>query len=211
MAQRTVGEVLAVVMALVFPLSMVAVDAHGALVYATNGVLVNGASIQRSAAVFSGDQVQVPSRSAVAITAPGNQIVLAAGSRLKYAAESVELDDSSGVAVTTSKGFAVKADKVTVEPAAGNTARYEVSRAGGEVSVTAVSGPVEVYDGTSTLTVAEGRTATVSDPAPQQTRPIPAGAPGLSAAMLLGIAAAVAAVGTIVVIETTKTPSPSRP
>jgi len=223
MTQLRMGKLLAAVMALLFPLSVVATDARGALVYATNGVSVNGTSIQRSGALLSGDQVQVPSQSAVAITAPGNQIVLAAGSKLTYAAGSVALDDGSGVAVTTTKGFAVKADKVTVKPPAGNTAKYEVARAGGEVTVRALDGPVQVYDGTSSLmTVAEGKTTTIPDPAPQQqtnskrSAPPVAGGGTLSMGDLILMGAAAGGFTAIVLLTTqgsfvSAPPSPSRP
>ena len=204
MAQCTVGKLLAVALALVFPLSMIAADARGAMVYATSGVSVNGASVERSGAVFAGDKVQVPTQSTAAITAPGNQLVLAAGSTLTYAAESLALDDGSGVAVTTTRGMTVEIGKLIVKPAASSTTKYEVARAGGEVSVRALDGPVQVYDGTSTLmTVAAGSTMTMPDPASQETPPTAGSSKaGLSLAILIGLVVAGAA--TVTVIETTK-------
>ncbi len=193
---------------------MFAADARGGMVYATNGVTINGAAIPRSGTVLAGDNIEVPVDSAVAITAPGTQIVLSAGSKATYAPQALALGEKSGVEVRTEKGLKVTVDKLTIAPPAAVPAKFQVARAGGEVLIAVKSGTVDVFDGKSNLTVAEGEARTVPDPAPQGPGAAPGaagGVGGLSTAVAVGIGVAVAAVAAAIGVATSKAPSPSRP
>ncbi len=216
MKRSLLTRLFALLLVFAFPASMFAADARGAMVYATNGVAINGATIQRSGTVLAGDKVEVPAQSAAAITAPGSQVVLSAGSKAVYTPQSISLGESSGVEVRTEKGLAVKVDSMTITPAAKSAAKFQVARGGGEVLIAVNSGSVDVFDGKSNSTVAAGETRTVPDPAPQHPGATPGAtaggaAGGLSTAVAVGIGIAVAAVAAVIGVETSKPPSSSRP
>lgn len=84
-------------------------------------------------------------------------------------------------------------------------------RGGGQVMVAALHGSVNISDGSSSKTVAEGNTTSVPDPgpAPQQPGATPAttsGIGGLSGKKAAIILAGVAAGTILLVYETTKAP-----
>jgi hypothetical protein len=216
MTRGIFGKALACLMAVVFPLSMMAAENAGAMVYASNSALVNGSWIQRSSAVFNGDKLQVPANSTVTVTAPGTQMIVPAGSTVTYQGKAVALAQTSGISVITTKGMAVKVDSLTIAPAQGE-ANFQVARAGGEVLVAARHGAVNIFDGASTRTVAEGKTESLPDPAPQGQGAgagAGAGAGGatVSTAMAVLIGVAAAAAGAAIGVVASRAPSsPSRP
>jgi hypothetical protein len=197
-----VRRLLAVAMALLFPLSAISADMHGAMLHVTKTGTVNGTGITRPTAILEGDKLQIPSDSSGSIAMSGTSVVIAPGSTLTYSNKFLELANISGVAVSTTVGTAVKIDKLTIAPARA-TGKYHVARAGGEVLIAAKTGPVNIFDGTSTRTIAEGSTETVPDPAPAPQRSARGGS---VAAVVAGLAVALAAA--LIAIETTgeKTP-----
>ncbi len=194
-------------MAVIFPVAMIAADTRAAILNAANdGAVVNGRSVQQNSAVFPGDRIRVANKAAVTVIAPGTQITIAPGSTLTYEDNWLELGETSGVAITTSKKMSVRIEQIRITPARDGAARFEVARAGGIILVSARESAIEISDGASTHTVLQGGTQQVPDNDSKRRRgaagPLPAASgPTTDArAILVGLlaagAAAAVAIGT---------------
>ncbi len=165
-------RVWACVMAVVFPLSAMGADMQGAILYMNNAATVNGIAVNRSTAIFEGDKVQLPNDSNASLTMVGAVVTMAPGSIVTFKRNALELANISGVVVSTSSGTAVRVNRLTIAPVSGK-GKFQVARAGGHVLIAAKTGAVNIFDGATTRTVAEGSSASVPDPAP-----LPADQPG---------------------------------
>ena len=218
MTHRVVERVVACLMAVVLPVAIASADTQGAMMYISGRATLNGAGIQRTSAIFSGDKLQVPTDSSVTIASVGTSVIVAPGSSITFGGDEVRLDSRSAVSVTTSKGMAAIINKVKIVPASG-TGKYQVARVGGMVVIAAKQGVVNVADGAMMRTVAEGASTTIADPEPMPQKPgsipTPGAGPGAVAmptwlAELLALAALGAAAG--VAFATTGSPaSPIHP
>ena len=205
MKNRVVGKILACMLAVIFPAATMSAETHAAMLYTTNTVMLNGVGAERSSAVFAGDRIQTPANGAVRLTAEGSTVMVGPLSTLVYEGDSVRLGSGSTM-VTTEKGMKTKVQRMQIAPAEQARTSYRVIRSGGQVMVAALHGSVNVSDGSSSKTVAEGNTTSVPDPAPQQGGATPATTGGLSGRTLAIIMAGVAAGTALLVYETTKTP-----
>jgi hypothetical protein len=213
MTHRVVERVVACLMAVMLPVAIAAADTQGAMMYISGRATLNGAGIQRTSAIFSGDKLQVPTDSSVTIASVGTSVIVAPGSSITFAGNEVRLESRSAVSVTTSKGMAAMINKVKITPASG-TGKYQVARFGGMVVIASKQGVVNVADGAMMRTVAEGASTTIADPDPAPQKPgaipTPGAGPGAIAmptwlAELLGLAAA--GIAAYFVYSTTGPPS----
>ncbi|MGI9103757.1 MAG: hypothetical protein ACR2IF_15060 [Terriglobales bacterium] len=187
------AQIWACVMVIVFPLSAMAADMQGAILYMNNAAKVNGMMVNHSTVIFSGDKVQLTNDLPASLTMSGTVVTVAPGSTLIYRTNALELSNISGVVVSTSNGTAVRVNRVTIAPASGK-GKFQVARAGGKVLIAAKSGAVSIFDGASTRTVAEGNSTTVADPTPaDQPGAVPGASGGGSAGTVAGVVAGIAA------------------
>ena len=210
MKNRVVGKILACMLAVILPAATMSAETHAAMLYATNTVMLNGVGAERSSAVFAGDSIQTPANGAVRLTAEGSTVMVGPLSTLVYECDSLQLGSGSTM-VTTEKGMKTRVQRLQIAPAAQGRTSYRVVRGGGQVMVAALHGSVNVNDGSSSKTVAEGNTTSVPDPAPapQQGGAAPGasvGMGGLSGKTTAIILAGVAAGAILLVYETTSSP-----
>ena len=185
-------------------------ETHAAMLYASNTVMLNGVGAERSSAVFAGDSIQTPAIGAVRLTAEGSTVMVGPLSTLVYEGDSVRLGSGSTM-VTTDTGMKTRVQRLQIAPSTQGRTSYRVVRGGGQVMVAALHGSVNVSDGGSSKTVAEGNTTSVPDPVPAPpqgcaTRGTSGGGAGLSGKALAAILAGVSAGAILLVYETTKTP-----
>jgi hypothetical protein len=206
MKNRVIGKILACMLAVIFPASTMSAETHAAMLYATNAVMLNGVEAGRSSAVFAGDSIQTPANGAVSLTAEGSTVMVGPSSTVVYEGDSVRLGSGSTM-VTTDKGMKTQVQRLQIAPAAQGRTSYRVVRGGGEVIVAALHGSVNVSDGSSSKTVAEGSTTSVPDPAPPQGGATPgvSGGGGVNKKKAGLILAGVSAGVILLVYETTKT------
>jgi len=123
------------------------------MLYSHGTALLNGDSVARSSAIFSGDLVQTNADSAANINASGSIVLVLNDSLVKYQGNAVELEHG-GVTISTSKLLATRAGDVTVSPAASVWTEFEVRDVDGRVQIAARTGDLTISDdhGTSTLT-----------------------------------------------------------
>jgi hypothetical protein len=204
MLERRVSQLRALVswcLLFCFPLAMAASDKAelaGAIMHSHSKVQINGASTPTTMALFLGDAVQTEADSVANIIAEGSSVLVMPNSSVKFEGKALNLDHGD-VVVSTSKSLALKADEVTIAPAMGKQAKFEVAENQDTVVIAARKGDLTVTDDQGTSTVQEGE-QTTKNRRKKAGGAVPAasGAPisGKTAAILAGAAGAAAA-GTV--------------
>jgi len=201
----------------VFPMSLLAADANGAMLYAKGEAWINGASVPHSSAVFPGDLVQTKPNSIVNINASGSNVMVLSDSMVKFEGNAVSIEHGT-VTVATSKGMATHVGDVTVAPASANWTEFEVVDVNGSVQIMARKGDVTINNGQDSTTLAQGQQTTVDENQEAHKRKkrkagAAAAASGsvLDSPIAIGIgAAAVGGVLTWVLVQSDDPVSPSR-
>jgi hypothetical protein len=152
-------KILSCMMVVIFPAALFAADQPAAMLYSHGTALLNGDSIARSSAIFSGDLVQTNADSAANINASGSIVLVLNDSLVKYQGNAVELEHG-GVTISTSKALATRAGDVTVSPAASVWTEFEVRDVDGTVQIAARKGDLTISDDTGTTTLAQGQQTT---------------------------------------------------
>jgi hypothetical protein len=168
MAKNFLCKVVAVLMAIALPASVMSAETRNAMLFASNTAVLNGTIFQRTSAVFPGDKLSVPAKSAVTINLNGSSILVPAFSNITYNGDSVALEPQAAVAVTTTKGMAAQIKDIKISPAKDGSAKYQVARYDGQVVVAAKQGAVLIASAAGSRVLAEGNTTTLADPEQQK-------------------------------------------
>jgi hypothetical protein len=156
-------KILSCMLLVIFPAALFAADQPAAMLYAHGTALLNGNSIARSSAIFSGDLVETSADSAANINASGSIVLVRNDSLVQYQSNVVKLEHG-GVTISTSKALATRAGNVTVSPAASVWTEFEVRDVDGTVQIAARKGDVTISDDTgTTATLAQGQETTRDD------------------------------------------------
>jgi hypothetical protein len=147
------------VLLLIVPAALFGADQPGAMLYSHGTALLNGDSIPRSSAIFSGDLIQTTADSVANINATGSTVLVLNDSLVQYEGSSVKLEHG-GVTVSTSKLLAAHAGAVTVSPAAGGWTEFEVRDVDGRVQISAQKGDLTISDATGTSSLPQGQQTT---------------------------------------------------
>ncbi len=215
-------RVLSCLMGVIFPAALFAADRPAAMLYSHGTALLNGNSIARSSAIFSGDLVETSADSAANINASGSIVLVLNGSLVKYQGNAVELEHG-GVTISTSKLLATRAGEVTVSPAANVWTEFEVRDVDGTVQIAARKGDLTISDDNgTTATLAQGQETTRDDSQSQDDKKkkkkkraggaAPAAGGGiLSSPWAVGIGGGAIAVGTAwVLLQSEQPASPTK-
>jgi hypothetical protein len=209
-------------MVMILPAALFAADQPDAMLYSHGTALLNGTSITRSSALFSGDLVQTAADSVANINATGSSVLLLNDSLVQYEGNTLKLEHG-GVTVSTSKSLVTRAGDVTVSPATSALTEFEVRDVDGRVQIAARKGDLTISDDTGTTTLAQGQQTTRDDPESQtenkkkKKRGAVAVVPGATGGIFnspvtIGIGAAIIAGGTAWVLVKSDDPvSPARP
>lgn len=161
-------KILSRMLLVIFPAALFAADQPAAMLYAHGTALLNGNSIARSSAIFSGDLVETSADSAANINASGSIVLVRNDSLVQYQSNVVKLEHG-GVTISTSKALATRAGDVTVSPAASVWTEFEVRDVDGTVQIAARKGDVTISDGTgTTATLTQGQETTRDDSQAQE-------------------------------------------
>src|SRR3982074_317236 len=118
-----------------------------AMLYSHGAALLNGNSIARSSAIFSGDLVQTNALSVANINATGSTVLVLNDSLVRYEGSAVKLE-RGGLTISTSKLLATRAGDVTVSPAASAWTEFDVRDVDGRVQIAARQGDLSISDNT---------------------------------------------------------------
>ena len=153
-------KILSCMMVVIFPASLLAADQPGAMLYSHGSALLNGGSVSRSSAIFSGDLVETSADSAANINSAGSIVLVLNSSLVQYQGDAVKLEQGR-ISVSTSKALATRAGDVTVSPAANVWTEFEVKDVDGTVQIAARKGDLTISDETGTsTTLAQGQETT---------------------------------------------------
>ena len=159
-------KILSCMMVVICPAALLAADQPAAMLYSHGTALLNGNSIARSSAIFSGDLVQTNADSVANINATGSAVLVLNDSLVQFEGSTVKLEHG-GVTISTSKLLATRAGDVTVSPAASVWTDFEVRDVDGTVQIAARKGDLTISDDTGTTTLAQGQQTTRDDSQPQ--------------------------------------------
>jgi hypothetical protein len=152
-------RILSCLMVVILPATLLAADQPAAMLYSHGNAMLNGTSVARSSAIFSGDLVQTNKDSVANINATGSTVLVLNDSLVQYEGSSVKLEHG-GVTVSTSKSLATSVGGVTVSPAAGVWTEFEVRDVDGTVRIAARKGDLTISDDNGTTTLAQGQETT---------------------------------------------------
>jgi hypothetical protein len=201
------------------PAALFAADSPTAMLYTNGTTWVNGSSIPRSSAIFSGDLIETKTDSVANINAPGSSVRILSDSLVQFEGNDVKLEHGV-VTVSTAKAMATKAGDVKVSPArAGGWTEFEVKDVDGRVRIAAEKGDLTITDDTGSTTLPQGQETTRDDSGSHKNRKkkgagaVPAaGGTLLDTPVAIGIgAAAIGGVTTWVLIKNDDPVSPSKP
>jgi hypothetical protein len=145
-----------------FPAFLLAADQPAAMLYSHGTALLNGNSIARSSAIFSGDLVQTNADSVANINATGSSVLVLNESIVQYEGSALKLEHG-GVTISTSKSLATRAGGITVSPSSAAWTEFEVRDVDGKVQIAARKGDLTIKDDAGTTTLAQGQQTTRED------------------------------------------------
>ncbi len=146
-------------MVMIFPAALFAAEQPAAMLYSHGTALLNGNSIARSSAIFTGDLVQTNADSVANINAVGSSVLVLNDSLVQYEEGGLKLEHG-GLTVSTSKLLGTHAGDVTVSPTASVWTEFEVRDVDGRVKIAARKGDLSVSDDAGTTTLAQGQETT---------------------------------------------------
>lgn len=157
--ERALRKLVAVLMVVVCPSTLLMAERPSAMLYATGAVTLNGMPVAKSMGVFAGDQVATADASVGSINRGGFSLVIDSNSSVQYQAAGVTILKGK-VSVRTSKGMSAHAGRLSVIPNA-DSARFDLSSDGKTVLVASREGILTLTDGIETATLEPGYTAKV--------------------------------------------------
>jgi hypothetical protein len=149
-------SLLSCLLAMLFPMQLLAADSASAMLYTNGAAWLNGSTVPKSAAVFSGDLVQTRSDSTANLSAAGSSVMVGSDSLVKFEGPAVEIEHGT-VRVATSRGLATTAGEVTVRPAGNGWTEFQVTDVDGQVQIAASKGDLTIQDQQGTTTLAQGQ------------------------------------------------------
>jgi hypothetical protein len=186
------------------------------MLYSNGTTWLNGSSLPKSSAIFTGDLVQTTAGSVAKINALGSSLIVLSDSLVQFEGNAVKLEHG-GVTVSTSREMATRAGDVTVTPTASAWTQFDVTNVDGKVQIAARKGDLTIDDGARTTMLAQGQQTTRDESEPQENKKrkkgaAPAGAGGiLDSKVAIGIGvAAVAGLTTWVLIQGDEPVSPKQ-
>jgi hypothetical protein len=160
MGRSVYAKILNCMMMLIFPLALFGADARpGAMLYARGSTMLNGNSVPRSSALFSGDLVQTTADSVANINATGSTVLILNDSLVQYGDNEVKLEHG-GVTISTSKSMATRAGNLNISPSASALTEFEVRDVDGMIRIAARKGDLTVSDDKGTMTLSKGQETT---------------------------------------------------
>lgn len=145
--------VLSWLLILVFPASVFAADSSAAMLYTNGTAWINGGTVPKSQAIFSGDLVQTRTDSVANIKQAGTSVLVFSDSLVQYQGSSVKLEHGS-VNVGTSKNMSADVGGLKIVPASESAwTEFEVHDTDGSVKIIARKGDLKLIDADGNTTI----------------------------------------------------------
>jgi hypothetical protein len=173
MLNQMLRKLIAVGLLVICPSTLLMAERPSAMLSATGAVTLNGTPTAKSTSLFDGDRVATADASVVSINQNGSSLVVDPNSSVRYRNDALTI--LKGTArIRTSKGMAAHAGPLSVIPK-GDSARFDVSSDGKNITVVSREGTLTLTDGVETAALEPGFTAKVrldssdQDPKPAST------------------------------------------
>jgi hypothetical protein len=163
MTRLTLRNLLCIAMIPLMPCSLLAAEPSGAMMYVSGSTSVNGAAITHSLVVFPGDIIETANSSQANINTAGASVTIFEDSRVKFERSGIFVEDGSVNIGAYKKDLSTTAGSITVTPASNTWTEFQMIYLNGRVQIFARKGDVNVTEGTETVTLPEGQTATRGD------------------------------------------------
>jgi len=128
------------------PGSLPGADTGAAMLYGKGVVLLNGANLPNSSAIYPDDVIETKADSVANIDVTGSTVMVGPESIVKFENNVIELEHGS-VAVSTSDGLRVHVKCVTVVPALNVLTQFDVTNTNGTVHAVARKSDVNIDAG----------------------------------------------------------------
>jgi hypothetical protein len=128
------------------PASLRGADAGAAMLYGKGVVLLNGAPLPNSSAIYPDDVIETKADSVANINVTGSTVMIGPESMVKFENNSIELEHGS-VTVSTTSGLRVHCKCVTVTPASNVQTQFDVTNTSGKVHTVARKSDVNIESG----------------------------------------------------------------
>jgi len=161
-----VRKLTSLLLILLTPSAMFAVEGETAVLYGTGSVFLNGAQpAGTSAAVFNGDVIQTKDNGAATLTAVGSSVVIQSNTIVRFQTAGLALDRGS-ISVATGRGLNVFARDFKITPASSVWTEFYITRVSGAIEIMARKSSITVSCGTGTsATLKEGQQLSREDAA----------------------------------------------
>ena len=170
MLEQAFRKLVAVLLVVVCPFTLLMAEQPSAMLYATGAVMLNGMPAAKSMSVFAGDRIDTADASVVSVNRTGFSFVIDPNSSVRYQTDGFTILKGK-TSARMSNHASAHAGALSVIPK-GNSALFDVSRNGNTVLVASREGTLTLTDGIETATLEPGYTAKVSlDPQDQEPKP----------------------------------------
>ena len=168
MLGEALRRLVAAVLVIACPSTLLMAEQPSAVLYATGSVTLNGIPSPKSMSVFAGDRIDTADASVVSVNRTGLSLVIDPNSSIQYQNNGFAVLKGKA-SVRTSGGMSAHAGALSVIPK-GSSAAFDVSRNDKTVIIASREGALTLTDGIETATLEQGYTAKVSldpqDPKP---------------------------------------------
>src|SRR5215470_11569011 len=145
------------------PASTFAADNAAGMVYTNGTAWINGSTVPKTMAVFSGDLVQTRPDSMANIKASKLNVLVFSDSLVQFEPQTLKLEHGR-VNVLTFKDFAVRVGELKIAPKdSSHTSEFEISDTDGVARIIARKGDLMLDDGKSVTEIPEGKETSKDD------------------------------------------------
>ncbi len=170
MVREALRKLVAVLLVMVCPSTLLMAERPSAMLYATGAVTLNGIPAAKSMSVFVGDRIDTADASVVSVNRSGFSLVIDPNSSVQYQSNGFAILKGKASARTTN-GMSAHAGAISVIPKS-SSALFDVTRDGKTLIIASREGALTLTDGIETATLEPGYTAKVRlDPQDQDPRP----------------------------------------
>lgn len=159
MRTLSLRAILGCLLTVVLPGSVFAADSSSAMLYTNRPAWLNGSSVPKTSAIFSGDLVQTRSDSVANIKAPGTSVLVLSDSLVQFQGSAVKLEHGI-VNVLTSKSMTTQVGGLKVVPVAASWTEFEIRDTDGSVKIIARKGDLTLTDASGTTTLPQSQETT---------------------------------------------------
>ena len=160
MLKQAMQKLVAALLLIVCPSTILMAERPSAMLYATGSVTLNGMPAAKSSSVFAGDRIVTAGASVVSINRNGSSLVADPNTSVQYQDDGFTV--LKGTArVRTSKAWTAHSGPLSVIPKSG-AALFDLSNDGKTILVASREGSLTLTDGIDSATLDPGFTARIS-------------------------------------------------